>query len=174
MNGDTLVRVSLNRILSNAGFSSSPVKAFTDWPTLERVALQFIHFVSPWLVVNGENLAERTLRDAIATYDETLHLGYEASHRKFIERIAASAKVLSSLRVSVKDKDGLWAVWTYDEPLMRHLANHKRYAIQIRERETPVASGTVMIKLLAAISPTQELEVAGLDYQSLLHMSTAQ
>jgi len=32
----------------------------------------------------------------------------------------------------------------------------------------------VMIKLLAAISPTQELEVAGLDYQSLLHMSTAQ
>lgn len=174
MIGDTFVRVSLKRILINAGRSSSPVKAFTDWPILERVALQFIHFVSPWLVVNGENLAERTLMDAIATYDETLPLGYEASHRKFIERIASSAKVLSSLRMSVKDKDGLWVVWTYDEPLMRHLAKHKRYAIQIRERETPVTSGIVMIKLLAAISPTNELEVAGLDYQRLLHMSNKQ
>ncbi|WP_126448143.1 hypothetical protein [Sulfuricystis multivorans] len=174
MNANTLVRLSLNRILSSAGFSSGPVKAFTDWPTLEHVAFQFIYFVSPWLVVNGENLAEQTLRDAIASYDETLLLGYEVSHRKFIERIAASAKALSSIRVSVEGKDGLWSVWTYDEPLMRYLANHKRYAIQIRERDTPVASSTVMIKLLAAISPTKDLEVAGLDYLSLLHMSPSQ
>lgn len=174
MSGDNFVRISLNRILSNAGFATNPVKAFTDWPTLEQVALKFINFVSPWLVVDGETLAERTLLEAISSYDETLPQGYEASYRKFIERIAESAKVLSSLRVSVKDKDGLWAVWTYDEPLMRHLANHKRNSIQIRERETPVASGPVMIKLLAAISPTQELEVARLDFPSLLHMSTAQ
>ncbi len=167
------MRLSLNRILRNAGFDARPVKAFTDWPSLEHVALQFINFVSPWLVVGGESLAERTLRDAIASYDETLPHGYEAGHRAFMERIAASAKTLSTLRVSVKDKDGLWAIWTYDEPLMRHLANHKRYSIQIRQRENPVASGPVMIKLLAAISPTQQLEVARLDYPSLLHMSPA-
>lgn len=168
------MRASLNRILNNTGLTSSALKVFTDWPALEHVAIQFLHFVSPWLVVGNESLAETTLRDAFTAYDETLPKGYAAGHRRFIERIAESAKVLSSLRVSVMNNDEQWAVWNYDEPLMTYLASHKRWSIQIRERETPVASAPVMIKLLASISSTQELQIADIDLSSLLHVRTAQ
>ncbi len=164
------MRATLNRILSNADLSRIALKAFTDWPALEHVAIQFLHFVTPWLVVGNESLAEKTLREALQTYEENLAAGYEIGHRRFIERLAESANVLSCLRVSVKNNREQWAVWNYDEPLMTYLASHKRVAIQIRVRETPVASGPVMIKLLAFISSTRELQMAEINIHELLGM----
>lgn len=164
------MRATLNRILSNADLSRVALKAFTDWPALEHVAVQFLQFVTPWLVVGNESLAETTLREALQTYEANLASGYEVGHRRFIERLAESANILSCLRVSVKNSREQWAVWNYDEPLMAYLATHKRVAIQIRERETPVASGPVMIKLLAFISSTQDLQMAEINIHELLGM----
>lgn len=164
------MRATLNRILINANVSRSARRAFTDWPALERVAIQFLQFVTPWLVIGNESLAESTLREALLTYEENMASGYEVGHRRFIERLAESAKILSSIRVSVKNSRNQWAVWNYDEPLMTYLATHKRYSIQIREREAPVASGPVMIKLLAFISSTQELQMAEINIHELLGM----
>ena len=164
------MRATLNRILSNADLSRAALKAFTDWPALEQVAVQFLQFVTPWLVVGNESLAETTLREALQTYEKNLASGYEIAHRRFIERLAESANTLSCLRVSVKNSRDQWAVWNYDEPLTTYLELHNRVSIQIRERDTPVASGPVMIKLLAFISSTQELQMAEINIHELLGM----
>lgn len=160
---------SLKRLLQSAGLTPFAQNTFIDWPSLEQVATHFLHYVSPWLMVGQSNLAETTLRAAFSAYEQMLPHGYEASHRSFIERIAESANVLATLRVSVMNDDGLWAVWMYDEPLMTYLKRHNRWSIQIREREAPIASGPVMIKLLASISSTQDMQFADLDIPRLLN-----
>jgi len=72
------------------------------------------------------------------------------------------------------DKDGLWSIWSYDVPLMSWMERHKRWTIQIRPREEPVGAGPVLIKLLAAISSTHELDFAELDFSRLLAQRTRQ
>lgn len=169
------MRKCLNRFLhNNPDLSWSATKAFTDWPALEQIAIQFLYYVSPWLIVREECLADITLRNALMAYGETSSGGYEAGYGKFIERIAKSAYSLAAIRVSVKNDEGQWMIWNYDEPLMKFMSNHKRTSLQIRERETPVASGPVMIKLLAAVGSTHELQIAEIDISSLLHVGTAQ
>ena len=54
------------------------------------------------------------------------------------------------------------------------MQRHKRWAIQIRERERPIAPGPVLIKLLAAISSTKELVTADIDISSLFTGSAVQ
>ena len=164
---ELLVRASLKRIVANADLDGSALKAFTDWPTLEHVALQFLHFVPPWLIVENESLAEVTIKNALVAYDSNHGNGFDVGHRKFIEKIAESANVLSSLRVSVRNDMDQWDIWNYDQPLTEYMQDHKRWSIQIRLRETPVPTGPVMIKLLAAISSTQEMLSADIDILSL-------
>lgn len=148
--------------------AKATVPAFDDCPTLEFVATRFIDFVSPWLVLDGQNLAERALCEAIGCYNRDRCAGVEAATRSFVRCLAETAVDLSKYRVSVQDSDGLWIVWSYDEPLMQHLSNHKRKSIQIREREDPVPVAAVMIKLLAAVAPMKALQSAGLDFTNLL------
>ena len=158
------MRSTLNRLLNNnAEISISAAKAFADWPGLENVTLRFINFVSPWLMIGEDTLADKTLREALKQYEEARNNGYEAAHYQFFERLARSADDLAAVRVSVLNDEEQWEVWNYDEPLMRFLSNRKRSSIQIRVREKPVSTGPVMIKLLAAVSPTNELQMAGLD-----------
>ena len=95
------------------------------------------------------------------------------AHRRFLERLAAAARLLGELRISVKNRDEHWAVWTYDEPLMAYLARHKRASIQIRKRDVPISPAPVLIKLLAAISTARDLELADLDIPTLLLDRTA-
>lgn len=162
------VKEPLNLLLSNAGLQTLANTAFTDWPTLERVAAAFIHFVTPWMMIGTKNLAEETLRGALEAYEKHSRINIEGGHRSFIERVAESAQTLAAIRVSVMDKDGLWSVWQYDQPLMDYLSQHKRCSIQVRERETSIPVGPVMIKLLAAISTTREMQMADLDIPRLL------
>lgn len=161
-------RGSIRRILDSAGMGARPVNAFVDYPALERMAQQFVNFVSPWLVVDEENLAERTLLNAIRAYDKSLPEGYETSRRRFVEQIAVCARTLASADISVQNHDGVWVHWNYDEPLMRYLASHDRRTVQIRKRKTPLLTTPIMIKLLAAVCPSSELEAAGIDYPALL------
>ena len=130
---------------------------------MENVTLRFINFVSPWLMIGDDTLADKTLREALKEYEEARSEGYEAAHYQFFVRLARSADDLASVRVSVLNDEEQWEVWNYDEPLMRFLSSRKRSSIQIRMREKPVSPGPVMIKLLAAVSPTNELQMAGLD-----------
>ncbi len=159
----------LDRLLQHADLAHFAANAFTDWPSLREVTTRFLYFVSPWLMIGQQNLAETTLRSAFESYERMLPEGYEASHRHFIERIAESANLLASQRVSVMGADGLWIVWMYDEPLMAFLQRHKRSSMQIRERETSVAAGPVMIKLLASISSTKDMHFAEIDISRLLN-----
>jgi len=162
------VKEPLDLLLSNAGLRSLANSAFTDCPSLERVAAAFLHFVTPWMMIGNANLAEETLREALQVYEAKSRTNLECAHRGFIERIAESARTLASVRVSVLDKDGLWSVWQYDQPLMDYLNHHNRRTVQVRDRDVAIPVGPVMIKLLAAISTTREMQMAELDIPRLL------
>lgn len=163
---------ALERALKNAGVLPLSTRIFMDWPSLEKVATQFLYYVSPWLVVNERNVAEDTLRSAVLAYDRGRQEGEGSANRAFIEAITESVDALVSVRVSVMDKDGLWSIWSYDVPLMSWMERHKRWTIQIRPRDEPVGTGPVLIKLLAAISSTHELDFAALDFSRLLAQRT--
>lgn len=168
------MRSSLKRIVSQPDLSAAALKAYTDFPALEDVTVQFLNFVPPWILVGAESLAESTIRNALEAYDVSQGTGDGSGHRKYIEKIAESAKALSRLRVSVKNDHGQWDIWNYDQPLLEYMQSHNRSAVQIRERETPTATGPILIKLLAAISSTSELEKAEIDISELLARGTAQ
>lgn len=163
---------ALERALNNAGVLPLATRIFMDWPSLEKVASHFLYYVSPWLVVDGRNLVEDILRSAVLAYNRCLPAGEDTANRAFIEAIAESGEILASVRVSVIDKDGLWSIWSYDVPLMSWMELHNRWSIQIRTREEPIGTGPVLIKLLAAISSTHELDFAELDLSRLLAQKT--
>lgn len=162
------MRTALKRIVSTPELSGPALKAFTDYPALEKLTFNFLQFVSPWVLSGRASVAECTIRKALLAYDQAQGKGNGLGHRRYLETIAESAKVLSSLRVSVLNSTGQWEIWNYDQPLTEYMQRHKRWAIQIREREQPVAHGPVMIKLLAAISSTKDLVIADIDISSLL------
>lgn len=161
------MRACLRRIVSHPDLSGPALRVYTDFPALEDVTLQYLNFVPPWVVSRGTSVAETAIRNALLAYDEAKADGIDAGHRRYLAAIAESARVLSQLRVSVQNNDNQWLIWNYDEPLLDYMNNYRRSAIQIRERETPIASGPVMIKLLASISPTRELATAEIDMTAL-------
>lgn len=65
------MRASLKRIVSHPELSGAALKAFTDYPTLEEITVQFLHFVPPWIVVGSESLAEKTIRNALIAYEKS-------------------------------------------------------------------------------------------------------
>ena len=168
------MRASLKRIVSHPELSGPALKAFTDFPALEEVTVQFLHFVPPWVLAGTVSVAETAIRKALLAYENAQGSGGGLGHRRYIETIAESAKVFSSLRVSVRNSNDQWDIWNYDQPLTEYMQRHKRWAIQIRERERPIAPGPVLIKLLAAISSTKELVTADIDISSLFTGSAVQ
>ena len=65
------MRASLRRIVSHPELSGPALKAFTDYPTLEEITVQFLYFVPPWIVVGSESLAENTIRNALMAYEKS-------------------------------------------------------------------------------------------------------
>lgn len=159
-------QATLDHVLRRAGLVHKIARAFTDWPTLEHVASQFINYISPWLIINNENLAECRLAGAVAAYNR---FDSEIGHRAFIEHLAHTAIDLVAHRVSVRDNDGAWVVWGYDEPLPDFMRRHQCWAIQVRARETPLPAAPVMIKLLAAVSTTRDLTASDINLAQLLN-----
>lgn len=167
------MRSSLQLILANTRLSSSARRVFVDWPTLEDTALRFLHYVSPWLIVDGENVAEAILQRAIAEYEDAPPGAEDGRYRRFLVCLAGAAHVLCDLRVSVKNKDDQWAVWSYDEPLMTYLARHNRTSLQIRRRDIGLPVTPVLIKLLASIGSTHELIEVESDIARLMAQGSA-
>ena len=161
----------LNRVIANAKAEALALRAFTDWPFLERIAVAYVDYVSPWIIVAGESMAERVLQEALRDYDGAHYKKFADGKARFLERIARSAETLARFRISVLSAREEWAIWHYDQPLMQYMSSQGRHAVQIRERDTPIAVAPVMIKLLAAISTTQDLELAGIDLKRLLQNS---
>lgn len=141
-------------------------RAFTDWPSLENVASQFIDYISPWLMINNEFVAEKRLIGAFNAYATVSDIDH--GHRAFIEHLAHTAKDLAAHRVSIQDGDGVWVVWSYDEPLTQFMGAHSRWAIQVRTREEPLPVAPVMIKLLAAVSTTRDMAATDINLSQLL------
>lgn len=157
---------SLDRLIRRAGLETKAARAFTDWPTLEHVATQFLHYISPWLVIDNASVAESRLAGAINAYTDGRDS--EHGHRAFIEHLAYTAQDLASHRVSVQDSDGLWVVWGYDQALTDFMHQHARLAVQVRQRETPLPVAPVMIKLLAAVSTTRDMSATDINLAQLL------
>lgn len=164
----------LKRIVSHPELAGPALRAFTDYPALEKVTVQFLHFVPPWVLYGTVSVAESSIRNALLAYESEQSGHHSSGHRRYIEAIAASAKLLSAIRVSVKNSNDQWEIWNYDQPLTEYMQQRKRSAIQIRNRENPIALGPVLIKLLASISPTNELVTADLDITSLFAGGTHQ
>lgn len=165
------MHLDINNVVASFRGTSEPVKAFMDWPALETVAKRYIGYVSPWVIVEGEHFAVQTLEDALDSYDQACIYGYDEGYREFMKRIALSAGTLAKLKVSIKNKSKDWIIWDYEQPLITSLQESKSYLVQTRVREKPLSTPSVMIKLLAAVSPISDLINADLDYNKLLSES---
>ncbi len=150
----------LRSTLKNARIEDQAEAVFVEWPELEQISVRFLRFVSPWLMIDEENVAEETLRNAFAAYEEKVVGRKEFPHRCFMEAIAKCVDLLATVRVSVMSEDGLWEIWSYDEPLMSWMEKKHRSAMQIRNRDVPVDSGPLLIKMFAFISSTRDMQLA--------------
>ena len=163
-------RQMLTSILQNAGVAGRAEAIFVEWPELEQIATQFIRFVSPWLIIDDVGVAEQTLRNALGENTGDVVGHKEFPHRFFMEAISQCAGLLASVRVSVLNEDSLWEIWSYDEPLMHWMENRGRSAMQIRKRETPVERGPILIKMLAFISSTRDMQMAEISIEKPLEI----
>lgn len=158
------MRQSLTSVLKNAGVTERAERAFVEWPELETISLRFLQYVSPWLVVNDQNLAEETLKSAFLSIDSKKAFK-EFPHRGFMEAIVQCVDTLASVRISVMSaSSGLWEIWSYDEPLLSWMEKMGKSAMQIRYRETAVDHSPLLIKMLAYVSSTREMQMAEISF----------
>ena len=155
---------NLTSVLKNAGVAEYAERAFVEWPELEEISLRFLQYVSPWLVVNETNLAEETLKKAFLAINSKKEYK-EFPHRSFMEAIVQCVETLASVRISVmSSSSGLWEIWSYDEPLMSWMKKMGRSAMQIRPRETSIDHSPLLIKMLAYVSSTREMQMAEISF----------
>lgn len=156
----------LESTLRNAGVTERAESIFVEWPEIEQIALQFIRFVSPWLIVNDRNVAEVTLQDAFAPKSNKEREQKEFPHRSFMEAITRCVTLLASVRISVMNGEGLWEIWSYDEPLWSWMEKRGRSAMQIRSREAAVEHGPLLIKMLAYMCSTRDMQLAEIAFST--------
>lgn len=156
--------------LRNAGIHERAEYLFMEWPELEQIATRFLGFVSPWLIVDEKNVAEETLKNAFASSDTGNSRNKDFPHRNFMEAIAQCIHLIASVRVSVMNEDGLWDIWSYDEPLMPWMEKKGRSAMQIRQRDVPIEGGPLLIKMLAFISSTRDMQLAEISINTPLEI----
>jgi hypothetical protein len=70
--------------------------------------------------------------------------------------------------MSVQDRDGHWAIWNYDQPLLAWMAIHGRRTLQARVREQSIEPGPLVVKLRSHICDVRQLQSAGVDLARLV------
>lgn len=151
-------------VINNAGVTHRANEAFATDSNLEVIAANFVHFITPQLFVEGGSLAEMTLTKAFQAFVDSEH-GDKA--RSFVETIVASVDSLVRIRISVQDCDGLWMIWSYNEPLQDLLDKHKTEVLQIKSRAIFAPRTPLLVKMLAAISTAEYMGMAQLDFQRM-------
>lgn len=153
---------ALEDSLKRLGQQKTARRIFEDCPNLERISARFAGYVTP-LAANeqGTPLLDSGIGAAIAAYRvaEDPRKGIAA----YIGALEDTSEALAGLRFSVRDADGHWVIWRYDEPLSMLMEMHGREVVQTRTRAKPEPVGPIAIKLLAAICTTADLQVAGID-----------
>lgn len=157
-------RANLWKVINSAGLSSKANDLFLNHPILENISTNFVQYVTPLLLVDGKGVAIETIRNAFSACEDVDHSG---KPRAFIESIVGSADVLKHLRVSVQDCDGLWMIWSYNEPLQQLLDKHRAHVLQIKQRPIPANRTPLLVKMLAAISSTEHMETSGLNIEQI-------
>ena len=152
--------------LTNAGVIERAESIFVEWPELEAISTKFLRFVSPWLMVDEQNLAEVTLKEAFSTLNDKRPGNKDFPHRTFMEAITHCVTLLASVRISIMTPSGLWEIWSYDEPLLSWMERMGKSAMQIRKRETTLEQGPLLIKLLAYISSTRDMQMAEIAFET--------
>jgi hypothetical protein len=153
-------RAKLWQVINSAGLSAKADDLFLYHPILEKVSTNFVQYVTPLLQVDGKGLAVETIKKAFAACE---NIDDSGKPRAFIESIVGSADVLKHVRVSVQDCDGLWMIWSYNEPLQQLLDQHRANVLQIKHCPIPAKRMPLLVKMLAAISSTEHMETAGLN-----------
>lgn len=157
-------------VIENAGATHRANETFASDSNLELIAANFIHFVTPQLFVEGGSLAEMSLIRAFQSFAQAEQ---RDKSREFIETLVASVDSLVRIRVSVQDCDGLWMIWAYNEPLQELLDRHKTQVLQIKQRTVFAPRTPLMVKMLAAITTTEYMGIAQLDFSRMFAQEAA-
>lgn len=158
----------LDTALRNTDLRHDADDIFFRCPDLRQVALRYVEFVSPFIVQEGENLLEASLQDAITAFRREEPADLKSAWRAYIEAFVFRVGTLCRLRMSVQDRDGHWAIWNYDQPLLAWMAIHGRRTLQIRVREQSIEPGPLVVKLLSHICDVRQLQSAGVDLARLV------
>jgi hypothetical protein len=163
------VEQSLARALNNTGVRRAADSIFFDWPMLRPVAKRFTRYVTPLIELeDGSNLLERSLQMAVEAYNDVTRSYGEEGVRAFLEALAQGVDPLSALRLSVRTREGHWAIWNYDQPLSDWMAAHERRTVQIKRREQPVERGPIRLKMLSYVCSVRDMQMARIDLRQII------
>ena len=118
---------------------------YSMWPSLHVASIRLCSFLSPYIEVDDRPLLDIALErgfDAAVTRLGREQLG------AFIAEATSIADELSTLQISVQDKDGDWEIWDFDRPLLEWLGRSRRECLQIRPRQTPFPIPPLRLALL--------------------------
>jgi len=152
---------SRNRLLKMAGVLPVFKQADIDWPSIEPITDRVVAFLSPVLVHNDVNVAGRLLGRAFEAYREKRPESPALAFRAYLQELTSIATFLSQIRISIQDRDGIWMIWDYDEPLVERLDDAMRYVVRTTEREQPLPVGPILIKFLAQTIKTKDMVAHG-------------
>ncbi|MGB0129189.1 MAG: hypothetical protein WBP72_16230 [Rhodocyclaceae bacterium] len=140
---------------------------FVSWPNIRLMAMRACWYVSPYLVVEGENLLDRAVSRAFAEANEPSRCWTDEEHRSFVitlqDELVAS---LSRIAVSVRSRGNEWVDWDYEKPLMAVMQEIGREAVAVRLNDAPRNAEGIRLKFLSHVCTSQDIEKARLGMSS--------
>lgn len=136
---------------------------FVSWPNIRLMAMRACWYVSPYLVVDGENLLDRAVSRAFAEANEPSRRWTVEEHRAFVLALQEElVPWLSRIVVLVRKRGDEWVDWDYEKPLMGLMRDLGRDAVCIRERENPLPNEGIRLKLLTHVCTASDINIANI------------
>jgi len=157
----------MNIAIKAARLEKEAGEMFMTMPNLRVMALKYCRYISPYVPSGNHSLIELALGDAIRAYIKTHRRNERAILRYFLGALVDRIDALCEVRISVQNRSGCWLIWDYEQPLYELMVTHKRKTVQIKVRETAVEQGPVLVKMLANVCTTRDLNEAGVDLHAL-------
>ena len=162
-------RTLLERILKTAGIASEANNVLMQYGPIGTLCEKFILFISPWLVVEKENLAAKILKNSFAQIEPLYRISSpEIVHSVFMNELIKAVNLLVDIKVSVEAKDsGNRILWEYDTPLVDFYRAHNGIALRTEKRVQPIKKTPVAIFFIAHVSSVNELTFSQVDFKTL-------
>lgn len=127
---------------------------FLLWPNLRRAALKLCVYLSPYLEQRNRPLLDIALERGIAAL---IHAPSGQQVSAFIHAIASIADDLCQMQISVEDREGDWAIWDFENPILDWMRAYQRECVQIRQRDVPFPIGAVRLALISRVFSIRDL-----------------